>query len=111
MEKPPFRCGLLALEISVCPTDSQTSQAITIAFGHPSELDGKIQLKIPHIDSQEMKKKIRLVSAWRLHPYWVLFIVLGGSRHHARRKAIISLTQMRTVRAIVTAVLARHAYW
>lgn len=57
MEKPPFRYGLLALEISVCPTDSQTSQAITITFDHPSELDGKIQLKIPHTDSQEMKKK------------------------------------------------------
>lgn len=71
-QNPSSRFGLCHFELlfSGVPQISQTLQDIVIALGFSSELDVKtLFMKTPH-------EEIKLVPIWKLHLYWLVFIVL-----------------------------------
>lgn len=73
--------GLLLLEF-FCQwghMDPKTLQAIAITLGYPLELDSKILLlKILHSWVIE-HREIKLILTWKLHPFWLAFMVLEGA--------------------------------
>lgn len=61
------------------PIDPQVLKAIATSLGYPSEHYGKTLLfKTPHTRVIE-HEDIKVVLTWKLHPYWVAFIVLKGT--------------------------------
>lgn len=63
-------------------------------------------------DSTEDTRLILTVKrSSRLHPSWLILIVLEGARFATKRKGITSLIQLRTLQGTIIKGLARHAQW
>lgn len=63
-------------------------------------------------DSKEDTRLILTVKgSSRLHPSWLILIVLEGARFATKRKGITGLIQLRTLQGAIIKGPARHAQW
>lgn len=54
---------------------------IASVLGYPPELESKTTvMKTPHTSLLEQRES-KLAFSWKLHPYWLAFIVLEGTMH------------------------------